>query len=204
MNYDSLSPFMKQYIEVMGTELQWTIEGTTLVKCFGMAAEALVPQGITAIGDYAFSSCMLLEKVILPDSVVRLGKCPFLGCGELKNVHIPGHLLEGMGTMDAMALFSDVYWNYPALRDSFMEGILDGTADHSEGFRNLFLKHLTLPGNACRWLRLSIEKDRPRWIPTILEQAGTCPGIDTLLEEAAALNRTAHLEILRAYEVNRL
>ena len=200
MDYDSLSPLMKQYARTMGTELQWTVEGSTLVRCFGLATEATVPQGITVIRDNAFSGCVLLETVIIPDSVVSLGKCPFLGCRKLKNIHIPGHLLEGMEALDAMELFSDVYWNHPSLRDGFLEGILEGTAHHSDAFRNLVLSCLTLPANAYRWLRRSIEEDRPQWVPTILAQARVCPRREELLSAAAALGRQSHLEILTAYE----
>ncbi len=49
----------------------------------------IIHQGITEIGDYAFSFCMNLTEVQIPGSVKRIGKDAFAACYSLKNVTIP-------------------------------------------------------------------------------------------------------------------
>lgn len=48
-----------------------------------------VPEGITAIGDYAFECCEYLTQATLPASVQRLGKGAFSGCVMLETVTVP-------------------------------------------------------------------------------------------------------------------
>ena len=48
-----------------------------------------IPQGITAIGDGAFSSCSSLTSVSIPDSVTSIGDCAFGSCTSLTSVSIP-------------------------------------------------------------------------------------------------------------------
>lgn len=47
-----------------------------------------IPQGISAIGDFAFSSCYSLTSVSIPDSVVSLGDSAFAHC-SLTTLFIP-------------------------------------------------------------------------------------------------------------------
>ncbi len=48
-----------------------------------------IPQGITAIGDEAFSSCDFLTSVSIPDSVTSIGDWAFSACYSLTTVTIP-------------------------------------------------------------------------------------------------------------------
>ena len=48
-----------------------------------------IPQGITAIGDEAFSSCSSLTSVSIPDSVTSIGDYAFFFCDSLTSVSIP-------------------------------------------------------------------------------------------------------------------
>ena len=51
-----------------------------------------IPQGITSIGDSAFSSCDSLTSVSIPDSVEQIGTNPFAACFELKTISVsPEH-----------------------------------------------------------------------------------------------------------------
>ena len=47
-----------------------------------------IPDGVTVIGDYAFSECYPLTKAIIPDSVVTIGDGAFNLCGSLTEVNI--------------------------------------------------------------------------------------------------------------------
>ena len=42
-----------------------------------------VPEGIVKIGDYAFECCGLLERAYLPESLISIGNGAFSGCGKL-------------------------------------------------------------------------------------------------------------------------
>lgn len=48
-----------------------------------------IPQGITAIGDYAFSWCKFLTSVTIPSSVITIGDSAFYSCDSLTSITIP-------------------------------------------------------------------------------------------------------------------
>ena len=48
-----------------------------------------IGEGVTSIGDYAFSSCNNLVSITIPESVTSIGGSAFLGCSNLASVTIP-------------------------------------------------------------------------------------------------------------------
>ena len=48
-----------------------------------------IPDSVTSIGKYTFSSCSSLTSVTIPDSVTSIGNYAFLGCSSLTSVTIP-------------------------------------------------------------------------------------------------------------------
>ena len=65
------------------------IKDNVLVKCDNWIKNAVIPDGITKIADYAFSSCDdRLKTVTIPDSVTSIGKFAFFNCTDLTNVII--------------------------------------------------------------------------------------------------------------------
>ncbi len=48
-----------------------------------------IPNGVTTIGNSAFSSCQALTNVTIPNSVTTIGDSAFLSCQALKSVIIP-------------------------------------------------------------------------------------------------------------------
>lgn len=65
------------------------IKDNVLVKCDNWIKNAVIPDGITKIADYAFSSCDdRLKTVTIPDSVTSIGKFAFFNCTSLMNVII--------------------------------------------------------------------------------------------------------------------
>ena len=48
-----------------------------------------IPEGVTDIGERAFNSCKNLKKITIPDSVKTIGKGAFSWCGKLRSIKIP-------------------------------------------------------------------------------------------------------------------
>ena len=87
-----------------GSNLTWmldnegtlTISGTGDMARFGnqlwrdqKVKKAVIANGVTSIGEYAFSDCTYLESVTIPNSVTSIGNWAFNGCSSLTNVTIP-------------------------------------------------------------------------------------------------------------------
>lgn len=62
-----------------------TSTNTLIVGC----SETVIPENVTSIGSYAFSSCSL-TSVTIPNSVTSIGDCAFEYCSFLTSVTIPG------------------------------------------------------------------------------------------------------------------
>ena len=52
-----------------------------------------IPQSVTCIEQGAFRESHI-KTIFIPNSVVKLGNCAFIGCNELKRVSIPSHLID--------------------------------------------------------------------------------------------------------------
>ena len=56
---------------------------------------------IKTVGKYAFSNCMALKKVQLPNSITSIGECAFCNCQALVNITLPTNLKTiGRNTFD--------------------------------------------------------------------------------------------------------
>ena len=53
------------------------------------ARKVILSEGITKIGDYAFSGCQGIEQVILPSGLQSIGMCAFRECNRLTNINLP-------------------------------------------------------------------------------------------------------------------
>lgn len=68
-------------------------DGKTLVQVPAAVTEFVVPDGVTAIGSYAFSGCAYLRGVYFPASgLTAIGYNAFSGCTQLKDVILPDGL----------------------------------------------------------------------------------------------------------------
>lgn len=58
----------------------------------GFIKKIVIGEGITEIGDSAFSCCTALEEVIIPDSVTRIEASAFAYCDSLRSIVLPKKL----------------------------------------------------------------------------------------------------------------
>lgn len=54
-----------------------------------ISGDLIIPEGVTSIGEMAFSNCIDLKSVIIPDSVTSIGYGAFDGCVGLKSITLP-------------------------------------------------------------------------------------------------------------------
>ena len=88
-----------------GSNLTWTLDsegvltisgsgdmydyGSSDAPWHGRVKSAVIAEGVTSIGEYAFYDCRSLTSVTIPDSVTSIGDDAFNGCESLTSVTIP-------------------------------------------------------------------------------------------------------------------
>ena len=65
------------------------IENGVLKKYNGNATKAVIPNGVTSIGENAFDSCRSLAEVVISNSVTSIGDWAFRDCSSLTEIVIP-------------------------------------------------------------------------------------------------------------------
>ena len=53
-----------------------------------------IPEGVTKIGYGSFSRCTSLKSITIPKSVTKIGNSAFKGCKSLKSITIPESVME--------------------------------------------------------------------------------------------------------------
>lgn len=84
----------KTYMAVDG--VLFNKSGTTLI-CYPdnkKDEEYVIPEGVTAIADYAFDACENLTNVVLPSTLKTIGKGAFTDCDAIKAINIPASVTE--------------------------------------------------------------------------------------------------------------
>ena len=55
---------------------------------------SVIPNGVTAVGSYAFENCTTLESITIPGSVTHIYSNAFAGCTGLKSIELPSGLVR--------------------------------------------------------------------------------------------------------------
>ena len=97
-----------------GEGITWTLDGEGLLRVEGSGAMAdgtfwkdtvqadairrvEIGEGVTRIGEGAFTGCTELSEVTVPDSVTAIGGSAFEECGKLAEMKLPDHITEVAG-----------------------------------------------------------------------------------------------------------
>ena len=102
---DSENPFLESRDGML-----YTKDGTTLLRCpiAKKLTEFTVPDGVTKLGDIAFSCMDTLTSIEIPDSVTEIGVAAFAECTSLSSVKLSNSLtlIPTHGFLDCTALKS--------------------------------------------------------------------------------------------------
>lgn len=114
-----------------GSNLKWVLDdaGTLIISgtgamddftsatmpwasCKADIKSVVMEEGVTDIGDYAFSGCGNLTSVTIPDSVTQIGASAFENCGSLGYIMLhPGVTGIGDGAFNGCSSLTDVYYS---------------------------------------------------------------------------------------------
>ena len=130
--------------------------------------EAVLPEGLTAIGRSAFANCTALLRVDIPNNVQQIGNQAFVGCSALETIKIP----EGV-----TAVGEFTFQNCASLQSVKLPDSLKSIGMHAFGYCTS-LKSVTIPANVdaiymgafenCTSLKeVWFTGDCPEWIDMI-------------------------------------
>ncbi len=129
---------------VLDSEGTLTISGTGAMKDYlpgigpwksyqSSVKTVVIEDGVTSIGDYAFSQCNSLTSIAIPDSVTSIGSCAFSRCSSLTSIAIPDSITSiGFNAFMTCESLTDVYysgneekWSAISIENSFNNPLLD-------------------------------------------------------------------------------
>ena len=76
----------------------------------------MVREGITYIGDRAFTGCTNLSSVVLPDSVTNIWRYAFADCDSLRSIYIPSSVVIIGDSPFGHTDLEDIYCTKPLTR----------------------------------------------------------------------------------------
>ena len=98
------------------------IKNGVLLEYTGKGGDVVIPEGVTSIGNMAFSGCENLTSVTIPDSVTSIGWEAFRGCKNLTSIEIPDNVTNigyrafekcwGLSNQDGLVIVRNVLYDY--------------------------------------------------------------------------------------------
>lgn len=92
----------------------------------GQITEIIIPEGITSIGNYAFTRCESLTSVTIPESVTSIGSYAFYRCSALDSVELP-NALETIGSRAFYSCNALTEFSIPASVTSIGTPVISGS-----------------------------------------------------------------------------
>ncbi len=94
--YDIEAPWYSYRKDILSIELS---EGVTSIGEYAFSgcsslASITLPEGVTSIADRAFEGCSSLASITLPEGLTSIGSYAFLGCSSLENIMLPEGLIQ--------------------------------------------------------------------------------------------------------------
>ena len=136
-----------------------------------LAESIMIPDGVTSIGNYAFSSCFGLTSITIPDGVSSIGKSAFEGCESLAFLTIPNSVMSigGSAFKDCTCLSSitipdgvtsvekDMFLGCTSLTELTLPASV--TVIRENAFKNdSTLKTIRYGGTRSQWTAINIEE----------------------------------------------
>ncbi|MBP5242768.1 MAG: leucine-rich repeat domain-containing protein, partial [Clostridia bacterium] len=76
-----------------------------------LTGELVIPDGVTSIGNAAFSFCDRLTSIVIPDSVTSIGRYAFYRCSGLTSIIIPDSVTSiDMYAFQFCSSLKDIYY----------------------------------------------------------------------------------------------
>ncbi len=111
------------------------IETATGTLLLGSAGTTVVPDGVTAIGQYAFEKNKKLESIKLPPSVKTIDNFAFYGCSNLEDINLENVTRKGERAFEGCAFNSYKFANevngYLSFRIKGKEAVLNRVRDNA-------------------------------------------------------------------------
>ncbi len=93
----------------MSNASDFIIENGILTKYTGPGGDVVIPEGVTSIGEKAFSFCSSLISVMIPKSVTSIGRLAFSNCNSLTDITIPKSVISiGRGAFSVCSTLTSV------------------------------------------------------------------------------------------------
>lgn len=92
---------LKKRLGVEVTERDWHLEKGRLRDYFKVPSILIIPESVVEIGRQAFWNCNEIKKVIIPEGVKEIGRSAFNLCKNLREAVIP----ESVEKIDSWAFF---------------------------------------------------------------------------------------------------
>ncbi|MCR5448314.1 MAG: leucine-rich repeat protein [Solobacterium sp.] len=95
-------------------------DGSPWIKLYELISAVEIGEGITAVGNYAFSNAKDIYYALLPESLTEIGESAFTDCDNLTYIEIPGNVnrIESQAFADCDSLANIVFCgNAPFMGD---------------------------------------------------------------------------------------